>query len=887
MADSILDLDLDLAPREEEALFARGDDDLLVRQEKATRDQFGETVTITVDGRAVTVPKATPLTDALGNPRRGPDGQLIPRATTIYDAASQFVRERKWTPSELGERIPVLCHQEHLNPVAVCRMCSVHISSMRRGKLTPGRKLVPACQHRVEENMVVTTRKGGGDFGTLVDISTRMLAELLTADHLPPVPPRPHSKPMTRSGELKLFDNELAKVAGTVGAFKSRFGREQSSRNFHLHPKSRPFADPALSFADAGPAVPGRHSLPMTDLLQPDLPYSSRSIQVDHDKCILCDRCVRSCDDVKPFKVIGHTGKGFLTRISFDLDQVMNQSSCVQCGECMTSCPTGALTLKRRVVPKPVWAALGITSPEDPRLHELADPTNDLPEEFLLADRMMDIEVPYLDDAGVTRQFQPFHGIPYPYLRWNEGAVRERHVHAGEVLCTQGEYGTTAFLLIAGEFDVFVSPPAADGTGLLGRLLGKSKARRTEVKVYTAAAGRDLILGEMACLTNTARTATIKGAGDGTVLEVTRNMLAMLQRNRAARDVLDRVYRARAISNCLQKGKLFATLTGEQRATLTSELQKVATLAIVEPGEMVVRQGDPIGLDESRQFRGDFYILRIGSAKVSRTEGGREQVLARLKPDDSFGEIALLSDHPRVAPLVSDENKRRRTASVTALDDVEVVRIPGEAFRRLLEKNPKIEEELVARAVESLGPKKAPPKMETDLLGTYLREGLFQGQKMLVLDLESCTRCDECTKACADAHGDGISRLLREGPRFDRFLVATSCRSCHTPYCMDGCPVDAIHRGARSLEVRIDAHCIGCGLCANNCPYESIQMVPVDEAADPEKVRRIAAVELKAVNCDLCQDLVPEGAETFCVSACPHEAAFRWDGEKLLKKAGG
>ena len=64
-------------------------------------------------------------------------------------------------------------------------------------------------------------------------------------------------------------------------------------------------------------------------------------------------------------------------------------------------------------------------------------------------------------------------------------------------------------------------------------------------------------------------------------------------------------------------------------------------------------------------------------------------------------------------------------------------------------------------------------------------------------------------------------------------------------------------------------------------------MVPVDETKDPEKVRRIAAVELKAVNCDLCQDLVPEGAETFCVSACPHEAAFRWDGEQLLKKAGG
>jgi Fe-S-cluster-containing hydrogenase component 2 len=97
---------------------------------------------------------------------------------------------------------------------------------------------------------------------------------------------------------------------------------------------------------------------------------------------------------------------------------------------------------------------------------------------------------------------------------------------------------------------------------------------------------------------------------------------------------------------------------------------------------------------------------------------------------------------------------------------------------------------------------------------------------------------------------------------------------------MDGCPVDAIHRGATSLEIRIDQHCIGCSLCANNCPYESIQMV----SRDGDEEKRIAAVARKAVNCDLCQGLVPPGAEPFCVSACPHEAAFRWDGAQLLTR---
>ena len=151
------------AVREEESLFARGDDDALVRYVKPTLLQFEETVSLIIDGEAVTVPKAKPQTDALGNPRRGPDGNFIPRSTTIYDAALELVERKVFTPDELSERIPVLCHLKHLDPVAVCRMCSVHISSIKRGKFTPGRKLVPACQHRVEDKMAVLSRSGPRD----------------------------------------------------------------------------------------------------------------------------------------------------------------------------------------------------------------------------------------------------------------------------------------------------------------------------------------------------------------------------------------------------------------------------------------------------------------------------------------------------------------------------------------------------------------------------------------------------------------------------------------------------------------------------------------------------------------------------------------------------
>ena len=69
-------------------------------------------------------------------------------------------------------------------------------------------------------------------------------------------------------------------------------------------------------------------------------------IAVDHDACILCDRCVRACDDVQGNDVIGRSGKGYATRIAFDLNDPMGKSSCVTCGECVQACPTGALTNK-------------------------------------------------------------------------------------------------------------------------------------------------------------------------------------------------------------------------------------------------------------------------------------------------------------------------------------------------------------------------------------------------------------------------------------------------------------------------------------------------------------------------------------------------------------
>jgi Fe-S-cluster-containing hydrogenase component 2 len=90
---------------------------------------------------------------------------------------------------------------------------------------------------------------------------------------------------------------------------------------------------------------------------------------------------------------------------------------------------------------------------------------------------------------------------------------------------------------------------------------------------------------------------------------------------------------------------------------------------------------------------------------------------------------------------------------------------------------------------------------------------------------------------------------------------------------MVGCPVGAIRR-RQSLEVIIEDWCIGCGHCANNCPYGNINMHPFTVVEqNPEGTNRMAVVKKKATSCDLCHD----HAEPSCVYACPHDAAHRVD----------
>ncbi len=978
----------------DEPVTSREEDGRVRIQEKDVRERLKKTVSITLDGIHIpNFPETQIARDERGLKRyRG--GIPFYRFSTIYDVARFLVYKKIWSEDELQRRIPVLCHRDYLDPVGVCRMCSVNIEAGRSA-----RKLSPACQHRVGDGYVVHTRGEVDENGKPtkiaqeIDKSLKVITSLLIGDHRSPNPNRDN-----------LYKNELQGIADFLGVEKSPFpckSPDSLGRNLDLHPSSRPIPflqELGLKDHSNSSAVSKSKSASkkMLSVSESPLPYSSRSISVDHDLCILCDRCVRACTDIKKFSIIGHTGKGKKTRISFDLDNLMNDSSCKQCGECMTQCPTGALVLERRVHPR--------TWPEMEDRHE--DPTVDLPEVFIHADefellhllfdadefdkvdnntsrlesflnhlmkqikssafseqnwkcspeqrlslialkfpepllrRAQDIIRRFsfykintfikhfagLDIHQVKKVSGLFRGIPYPYLLWNEGAIRLRKLKKGELLCKEGVFGSTAFLLLQGKFEIRFGfqKTLHSGRGFLGSILpflsNKKELHEGEI-ISDADADRylgqlpnnpterekrlrpcdDLILGEMACLTSKPRTASLRMAEDGIILEVTRNILDMIQRSPAARPILDEKYKERALETCLRSGgDLFRELTPTQQEGVKKFFfsQENPDLKVkirrVARGEVLLKQG---------AIKGDFFIIRYGFVKVLREldRTGTERILTYLQAGQYFGEIAILSESfDEVRRLLPESEVGRRTATCIALDDVELLVIPAETFINLCKLSPAELDELagigysnasreplvrfIAKRIDTLIQQNLrQERFEEQFRSQFIEQGLYQGQKLLVLDLNSCTRCDECTRACADSH-DGHARLLREGNRFGDFLVATSCRSCHKPYCMEGCPVDAIHRVKESLEIRIENHCIGCGLCERQCPYGSIHMVPTQ--GEPQMLgqthRMVAQVQRRAVNCDLCTDLISPGREPFCVAACPHEAAFRWTGEELL-----
>ena len=177
------------------------------------------------------------------------------------------------------------------------------------------------------------------------------------------------------------------------------------------------------------------------------------------------------------------------------------------------------------------------------------------------------------------------------------------------------------------------------------------------------------------------------------------------------------------------------------------------------------------------------------------------------------------------------------------------------------------------RANRRVAPREA--GMDQGLLEFLVEHRLINGTQTMMIDLDRCTRCDDCVRACAATH-DNNPRFIRHGQQHDHWMIANACMHCLDPVCMIGCPTGAISRDAESGSVTInDQSCIGCSTCANSCPYTNIQMVNVnDRRGLPIVDSKTGAPIQKATKCDLCAGLNHGPA---CQSACPHDALVRID----------
>ena len=269
------------------------------------------------------------------------------------------------------------------------------------------------------------------------------------------------------------------------------------------------------------------------------------------------------------------------------------------------------------------------------------------------------------------------------------------------------------------------------------------------------------------------------------------------------------------------------------------------------------------------------------------------RTLSYASRGEIIGEIAVLCKEDRSATCLAfthpSSGQKAATQANLIPQRVEAVRISADVLQELRARS-KPFTQMVDDIVKSrrMRDQLAEKSAANVRAGSQTKEfddlGLAWGQSLMVIDLDRCTRCQECVKACVNAHDDGRTRLYLDGPRFqNKYLIPVTCRKCLDPVCMIGCPVGAINRGS-SGEIQIADHCIGCSKCADQCPYGSIQMDLLDTAQElspdlqdllgPGYVLR--TVQEKAVVCDQCSS-TPSGQPS-CVYACPHDAAIRVEG---------
>jgi NADPH-dependent 2,4-dienoyl-CoA reductase/sulfur reductase-like enzyme/Fe-S-cluster-containing hydrogenase component 2/CRP-like cAMP-binding protein len=666
---------------------------------------------------------------------------------------------------------------------------------------------------------------------------------------------------------------------------------------YTLRPDDRVrFGDVQFRFHMPG-AVPDRHGMEVTNEAPNVVGLMHRSktpipdkqrVQFEIDMCIGCNRCMEAC----PVPLSDRVSIADLNQATVSASLVPHVArfteECILCGSCVPVCPVDnhrdllMMALKQHL--NPSWER----AVDDTRLQQ-AMPQGLARGELINLLRLQR----FLCDPQI---------VPEQYLLHLAMAAQFLQLPTGSIVVQEGEYGRDLYMILSGT--LILSATDMDKQALPLAVLGSGE-----------------YFGEYGMLTGQPYNTTARVQSSAWVLrvpeQVMQRLMELVPQIRSFFASLNTAYTLKSI---LKRIALFQGIADEALEYLISQAQ---TKQYERGAKLFAEEG------QGHPARETLHVLLEGFVKVVRhkllpdtPDSSTERVIAYRQRGDYFaGGLDLLGDS--------------RAVTVTAINRTHVAEIPYQAVRLLFERYPAVEQRFRQRlqayresnrsaqtgVLPAVGTIRTTSSISMDgskaRLHALVNGGVVEGTEVLVIDLNTCIHCAECEEACARRHG--TSRMNRKGMVLGNLTVVTACRQCQDPVCML-CSRAGIARLPNG-EVYITDSCIGCGICAERCPYDAISIVKVTDAVEDEEASswsrfsevfrkgivterqkrklpvrnelpspsgrgRVApgpldlplvqtgydAIRKKvAIKCDLCAGY----SDQACIQACPVGAAFR------------
>lgn len=449
----------------------------------------------------------------------------------------------------------------------------------------------------------------------------------------------------------------------------------------------------------------------------------------------------------------------------------------------------------------------------------------------------------------------------------------------GDVIMREGEWGgNTFYLSVAGDLDVYVRDES-----------GRDR------KVASVAPGA--CIGERSILAGIPRNATIQVPNNGpaTVLEMVRPALRLLRSLKKFAEKVDDSYRSQGLANVI--AKLQEEAVHALNPVDLVALGNISQFMAYGKHHLLVQEGKPIEA---------LFLIRSGWVRRVRGVPIYEDITESTGPGALVPEDFLGAGNCLGLEALSGQSNWAYSAALMAR--TELLEIPLSQLRAEPELCGKLTKAFSAFSVadDDTGLEARPDERVLAAAEKEIATGIVDGVNLLVMDMDLCIRCGNCSLACHKVHGQ--SRLLRRGIHIERpvklgssatqhVLSPSVCLHCKDPECLTGCPTGAIFRDPHG-QVDIDPQtCIGCFDCATQCPYNAISMVPRtgEPVVAPGFLTRLRTLlgssappaaapaeneDMVAIKCNLCEStpLNPAGASRpaySCEENCPTGALVR------------